>query len=382
MATINPFDVLGDDDNDDPSQLIAAQQQQLAAKKPALPTAVSPVVAKLPTKPLPPSQAVRESKEARDNVAPARGGAGRGRGGGRGPNRDFGNENSNGYNRPYGGGRGGGEDGEVDKPERVRPPHQPFSCGRRGGYGGRGGYGNGEFGGNSERPPRRLFERRSGTGRGEEVKRQGGGRGNWGSATDETLAQEKDDVMKSDENLPTEGHAEMTLEEYEKVKEEKRKALLALKAEERKVEIDKDLQAMQLLATKKEIDPIFVKLGSDKDIGKKKDNADRDEKSRKVLFFSSPFLTNSPCFTVYTCQIVSPLPTVQVDEDVEGEEVTVHHSEVVLEAGAQTISLKPHQLKIPASFPHSAGNRETPSLPNCVPVSEILSSLSKTCITS
>ncbi|XP_042459741.1 RGG repeats nuclear RNA binding protein A-like [Zingiber officinale] len=319
MATINPFDVLGDDDNDDPSQLIAAQQQQLAAKKPALPTAVSPVVAKLPTKPLPPSQAVRESKEARDNVAPARGGAGRGRGGGRGPNRDFGNENSNGYNRPYGGGRGGGEDGEVDKPERVRPPHQPFSCGRRGGYGGRGGYGNGEFGGNSERPPRRLFERRSGTGRGEEVKRQGGGRGNWGSATDETLAQEKDDVMKSDENLPTEGHAvqenapiteeskdkegttneteekeedkEMTLEEYEKVKEEKRKALLALKAEERKVEIDKDLQAMQLLATKKEIDPIFVKLGSDKDIGKKKDNADRDEKSRKPLNMNEFFKT-------------------------------------------------------------------------------------------
>lgn len=57
MATINPFDVLGDDDNDDPSQLIAAQQQKLAAKKPDLPAAVSPVVAKLPTKPLPPSQA-------------------------------------------------------------------------------------------------------------------------------------------------------------------------------------------------------------------------------------------------------------------------------------------------------------------------------------
>lgn len=33
---------------------------------------------------------------------------------------------------------------------------------------------------------------------------------------------------------------EMTLEEYEKVLEEKRKALLSLKAEERKVEIDKE----------------------------------------------------------------------------------------------------------------------------------------------
>ncbi|XP_042456150.1 probable LRR receptor-like serine/threonine-protein kinase At1g05700 isoform X1 [Zingiber officinale] len=72
---------------------------------------------------------------------------------------------------------------------------------------------------------------------------------------------EKDKVIKSDENLPTEDHAEqeyaplteeskdtegttneteekekdkeMTLEEYEKIKEEKRKRLLALKAEER-----------------------------------------------------------------------------------------------------------------------------------------------------
>jgi hypothetical protein len=33
----------------------------------------------------------------------------------------------------------------------------------------------------------------------------------------------------------------MTLDEFEKVMEEKRKALLALKSEERKVEIDKDL---------------------------------------------------------------------------------------------------------------------------------------------
>ncbi|RZR96351.1 hypothetical protein BHM03_00025354 [Ensete ventricosum] len=53
---------------------------------------------------------------------------------------------------------------------------------------------------------------------------------------------------------------EMTLEEYEKIREEKRKALLAMKAEERKVEIDKELQSMQQLSMKKENDPIFVKL--------------------------------------------------------------------------------------------------------------------------
>ncbi|KAG6490879.1 RGG repeats nuclear RNA binding protein A-like [Zingiber officinale] len=322
MAPINSFALLGDDDNDDPSQLIAAQQQKLAAQKTAVPASATPVAAKLPAKPLPPSQAVRE---ARNNAAPARGGAGRGiptrgRGSGRGPNRDFGNENSNGYIRSYGGGRGGGEDGDVDKPEREHPPRQPSSRGR-GGYGGRAEYSNDENGGDSERPPRRLYERRSGTGRGYEMKRQGSGRGNWGTSTDETLAQEKNDAFKSDENLPSEEHQEqqtspltevnkdtdgatnepeekeedkeMTLEEYEKVKEEKRKALLALKAEERKVEIDKELQSMQLLTTKKEVDPVFVKLGSDKDIGKKKESVDRDEKSKKSLSINEFFKTSN-----------------------------------------------------------------------------------------
>lgn len=55
---------------------------------------------------------------------------------------------------------------------------------------------------------------------------------------------------------------EMTLEEYEKVLEEKRKALLALKAEERKIEIDKELQSMQQLSVKKDADEVFIKLVS------------------------------------------------------------------------------------------------------------------------
>ena len=53
---------------------------------------------------------------------------------------------------------------------------------------------------------------------------------------------------------------EMTLEEYEKVREEKRKALVALKSEERKVALDKDLAKMQLLSSKKNEEEIFVKL--------------------------------------------------------------------------------------------------------------------------
>lgn len=52
----------------------------------------------------------------------------------------------------------------------------------------------------------------------------------------------------------------MTLEEYERVLEEKKKALHALKAEERKVQVDKELKSMQQLSSKKNNDDIFIKL--------------------------------------------------------------------------------------------------------------------------
>lgn len=62
MATVNPFDLLGDDDNDDPSHLIAAaQQQKIAQPKKILALTQAPAQqakpAKLPAKPLPPAQA-------------------------------------------------------------------------------------------------------------------------------------------------------------------------------------------------------------------------------------------------------------------------------------------------------------------------------------
>jgi len=319
MATVNPFDLLGDYDNDDPTQLLAAQEKKVVTKKPA-PSAAggTPAAAvKMPSKPLPPSQAVREAKS--NTAAPrgggsGRGGPGRGRGD-RSGGRDFGNGNTNGYAGGYGG-VGGGE-GDNRRPlDRERGPYGgpsdresgPYSGPRQSFRGGRrDGYGNEEAGGDSERP-RRTYERRSGTGRGYEAKRDGAGRGNWGTAADDALTQETEDNVNADEKIASaekqkeqedapstevgkEGQAndaevkeedkEMTLEEYEKIREEKRKALLAMKAEERKVELDNELKAMQLLSMKKENDPIFIKLGSDKE--KKKENADRDEKAKKAL---------------------------------------------------------------------------------------------------
>ncbi|KRY02139.1 hypothetical protein T12_11975, partial [Trichinella patagoniensis] len=74
----------------------------------------------------------------------------------------------------------------------------------------------------------------------------------------------------------------MTLEEYEKVREEKRKALLTLKVEERKVVVDKDLQSMQQLSIKKANNDVFIKLGSDKE-SKKRDNTEKEERNKKAI---------------------------------------------------------------------------------------------------
>ncbi|KVH91975.1 Hyaluronan/mRNA-binding protein [Cynara cardunculus var. scolymus] len=254
MASTNPFDLLGDDDNDDPSQLIAKLPVAVATAKKS---PVAKPAAKLPSKPLPPSQAVREAKTDGQRGGGRFGGNGTGRGGrgGRGFNRDsvdnensYGNNNgfSGGYNRPL-------ENGDGEKPSERRGPR----LGNRGGR--RGGYSNGD-GAEGERP-RRVFERRS--------------RGNWGTATDEVPTEteepvtETEKIMESDKQAGQEdvGDAnkentveEMTLEEYEKVLEEKRKALVGLKNEERKVSLDKDLAKMQLLSNKKTEEDIFVKL--------------------------------------------------------------------------------------------------------------------------
>lgn len=320
MGSKNQFDLLVDVDNDDPSHLIAAAEKKAAAAaaSPKLASSPAPAPAKLPTKPAPPAQAVREARNygaPRDGAG--RGGPGRGRGGGRGgrggPRRDFGEGDANGFEGGYGGGGGfgdgglaRGEDGEGRQAERGRGPRQPYRGGGR-----RGGYSDGQSGDDYGRP-RRAYERHSGTGRGYELKREGSGRGNWGTVTDEGLAQEvaeavnteeapataedekkPEDVPQSEVDKDKESpeneeeekepeDKEMTLEEYEKVLEEKRKALLALKAEERKVEVDKELQAMQQLSVKKANEEVFIKLGSDKDL-KKKEKDEKDERTKKSL---------------------------------------------------------------------------------------------------
>lgn len=307
MASMNPFDLLGDNDNDDPSQLIesaSAHLQKLAPKKtPALAQGLKQ--AKLPTKPLPPSQAVWEAK-----TETVRGGSRGGRGGGRDFGRGSGRGRGGGYNRDFASNENAfnnaglpanqAEEGEGGKPYERRAyagPRGPYRGGRRGGF-------SNEEGRDGERP-RRTYERRSGTAHGSEIKREGAGRGNWGTPSDEVAqgtleAGEESENYLNTENIPggedivdanKEGQPdeaeekepeekEMTLEEYEKLLEEKRKALLALKAEERKVEVDKELESMQQLSNKKDDESVFIKLGSDKD--KKKEISEREKAKKSV----------------------------------------------------------------------------------------------------
>ncbi|GMH17203.1 hypothetical protein Nepgr_019044 [Nepenthes gracilis] len=315
MATANPFDLLEDNDNDDPSQLIAsalAEQQQKAASAPKkAPAAQNPQAnlqpkptAKLPSKPLPPAQAVREAKsEAGRGGRGGRRGSGRGHGGS-GINRDNANHDNAVAKAVLPGSKGASEEGESGKPYERRSfggPSGPYSGGRRG-------FNEGEAR-DGERP-RRMYERQSGSGRGNEIKREGSGRGNWGTQTDEIALVVHEEVDQSDKNFGDEKLAvgedaldgnkdtpldeteekepeekEMTLEEYEKSLKEKRKALQALKTEERKVEFDKEFESMQPLSSKRDNDTIFIKLAAGKD--KRKEATEKDEKGRSLSALTS-----------------------------------------------------------------------------------------------
>ncbi|XP_038682838.1 RGG repeats nuclear RNA binding protein A-like isoform X2 [Tripterygium wilfordii] len=280
MATMNPFDLL-EDDAEDPSQLIAAQQQKVAAAtkkelgqgKPAAASAQQNKPAKLPSKPLPPAQAVRETK----TEAVRGGGRGSGRGYGRargGGGRGYDREsvfNKSSYNTGAPAGQGAPEDGEAVKTSERRGFGGP-----RGPY--RGDFSNGEAG--DEERTRRPFERRSGTGRGvtEEAanEKSPGDVKPVGEEVTTDLNKETP-ANESEEKEPED--KEMTLEEYEKILEEKRKALQALKTEERKVDV-KVFESMQQLSNKKGNDDIFIKLGSEKD---KRKEAEKDEKVKKSV---------------------------------------------------------------------------------------------------
>ncbi|MCD7466899.1 hypothetical protein HAX54_003978 [Datura stramonium] len=294
------------------TQLKQAAPVASAPKKgPVQPQAQPKPAATLPSKPVPPSQAVREAR----NDGQPRGGRGGPRGGARGRGRGFNqefadDENTFGSNNGFSGRYRAPEDGESGKVSERRGGYGGSRGGFRGGR--RGGFNNGDAAEGEGERPRRVFDRRSGTGRGNEfIKREGSGRGNWGTPADDIAPETEEPVNEGEKIVEAEKQAgqedagdtnkdsaaaepeekepeekEMTLEEYEKLMEEKRKALLALKQEERKVNLDKELESMQLLSNKKNDDEIFIKLGPEKD--KKKEAVEKTKKTKSINEFLKP----------------------------------------------------------------------------------------------
>ncbi|KAL6851633.1 hypothetical protein ACP4OV_020197 [Aristida adscensionis] len=320
MSTMNPFDILGADDNDDPLQLLAAAavaKQKAEAKKPAAAAAgkgAQPAPAKLPTKPAPPAQ--EGSTEA---VVHHVG--------------DTGAVNV------------AVEEAAVGMVRTVTLVAKMLMGSREDTV--------------VEVVPE-LAVKSSRTGRGAlghpivEAEAEAGEAGTGMVSLVMTqreitfagwMTRETEDALKLDEKAPVpekqgapedapqaeenkvnkdataneeeekEEDKEMTLDEFEKIREEKRKALLALKTEERKVEVDKDLQSMQPLSTEKSNEE-----GSDKDALKKKENAEREEELRRSVSINE-FLKPAEGERYVVAGAVG---TVEVSEaDMLG--VTVHH---------------------------------------------------------
>lgn len=210
----NPYDLLDAEGATDADPQALKNLSKPAAKKEEPKAAAKAAPAKTPAAPAP-----------RGGRGGDRGGRGpsRGRGFGGAPRADSGDVAENGYDEA----RGRGPRGEGGR--------------------GRGGRGRGRGGYDSNRPPRREFDRHDGTGRGYETsKRGGGGRGNWGvedgsadAAEAETRVEETvekpvavegeepaaEEQTEQQEAPAVEEAKELSLEEYEAILAEKKAEL-------------------------------------------------------------------------------------------------------------------------------------------------------------
>ncbi|KAJ3686441.1 hypothetical protein LUZ61_015605 [Rhynchospora tenuis] len=254
----NPFDLLKDVDHEDPSQLIAA------AKQPQKIPPVKGSQTKLPSKPLPPHQAAKEARNNERQIAQTR-------------QSKFQHHGAYGSNREY---KGNGH----AQMEGARDGKASRSSSR---------YTNGD----AKDGQRRMYDRYSNANSRPDTRGHESGVHSISekrSKEDNGVNLEKKEnrpvyESKVDKEGPQRGQEEkepedkeMTLEEYEKIKEGKRKALISTKTEGRKVEIDEDFKSMKQLSIKKENNEVFIQLSSNKEAVKKKE-MERQEKTRKSV---------------------------------------------------------------------------------------------------
>lgn len=203
-------------------------------------------------------------------------------------------------NKPAAGNKKGGKKAapvvEGDNKKQERAP-RTASAGRGGRGGGRGG----------ERGERRQFERRSGTGRGKETSKQGGGARNWGNDADkseltaEAAVQEGAKVASDDDAAATEEAAaveeveeeevQFTLDEYLAKQKSARTGELFAEVEVRQVTADFS-GAVQL--TKDGKTPDFIESAYEKVYTKK--TSGRKKTFVTELGFQAPKSERAPRF--------------------------------------------------------------------------------------
>ncbi|MCO5569224.1 hypothetical protein L7F22_022935 [Adiantum nelumboides] len=327
MATQNLFELLGDEETDASAVIERAEalekvkrkhQQQ---EKMKLPQQQDPP--KLPSKPLPPAQAVRELKAGQQESGKGLGVRGRGQGNRvrdysnnyRNQDRDFNGvpnppSQEGGFqrNRNYDRSR----DGDGFQTNRGRfygqgRPAQTFVEEGESGHS-EGGRLGGRFRGGPRWQGRPFGQNSGGFGEGQQqqrayVKKDAAaglqeaqdkleiGDAKEVEAEKESVVVDKPPVEEpkaevggvDEKKAQEEEDNEMLLDDYYKALNEKAKHLKSQRLEERKVVADKDFAKMTKVERKQD-EGDFLKLGSDKDKGKKKEAVtNMDEKARKIV---------------------------------------------------------------------------------------------------
>jgi len=156
-------------------------------------------------------------------------------------------------------------------------------------------------------PNQRQYDRKSGTGRGRENKRAGGGRGNWGSVSDETKTQEETEKVEAEvapttEAAPATETTEAVAEDKVEEEEEKVKTLDEYLGTIKKVSIS--LPAPRQAGEGQEVSPQWASYTALK----------RDEEEEKKTTEKKPVVAKEP-----TKQTISADQVIHFKESPKGE---------------------------------------------------------------
>uniref|UniRef100_A0A7S2SMY1 Hyaluronan/mRNA-binding protein domain-containing protein n=1 Tax=Mucochytrium quahogii TaxID=96639 RepID=A0A7S2SMY1_9STRA len=142
----------------------------------------------------------------------------------------------------------------------------------------------GGAGGGKSRAPKREFDRRSGTGRGKEGKKDGAGGHNWGKPgqTYEPIVEDKKEPVEEVEEEVEDEPEQLTLEEYEAQKAEMRQGKAFAERKLRKAKGPAEGTAYVKKAIDNDDDEVFIKMGDKKE--KRRRNRDQEKRMLDTNF--------------------------------------------------------------------------------------------------